>query len=201
MRVRLSLLPWLVVAGVFGACAPSAPTPSVSAIPSPSYVCTPSVAGGPATPFACDRERYDEQQRQAALEAEAIAVYKRYWAEYMRLEYAGGADQPTPELFATTADPRLTDIMALLRYHKEHQQRAQGVLKPPVVRVDRAPIEGAEVALLACQDGTNLELVDSSGQVVDTGIVLEERLGLRRFEGQLKVFKSVDTGGTRCDVS
>ncbi len=196
--VSRPVLVWALV--VLSACAPGTgqPTPSVTSSPSPTYVCTPGVSGGPATPFACEKERYDEQQKRAALEAEAISVYKRYWAEYVRLEAAGGTDTATNELLATTADPWLGDVMAILRHLKTNQWHSEGPESRPEVSVLREPMDGADLVLHVCQDSSNLRLVDANGKVVDRGTVLDQKVGLKRVATDLKVFRAEPTGVKTC---
>ena len=91
----------LVLIAVAVGCTPTPRTTPAASSAQPTYLCT----GGTqtATPFPCDKARYDDQQRTKALEAEALSVYQRYWKELNRLMAAGGTTEVTPEYRATLA--------------------------------------------------------------------------------------------------
>lgn len=199
---------WVVVAAtlvvaLLASCtgSPTQPTTSPTAVAStPTYVCTPP-AGGPATLYACDKTTYEKQQAQLALEAEALEVYNRYATEYWRLTFSGGSASSTPELDATLADPLKKDMLALLAYQKQNGQIARGA---PVARraaIDRkATRDGAEVAVMTCEDSRESAMYGSDGAKVGDGMLIVGTRYLRRIDGHLRIFDDSTQQQETCPV-
>lgn len=197
---------WVVVAAtlvvaLLASCtgSPTQPTTSPTAVAStPTYVCTPP-AGGPATPYACDKTTYEKQQAQLALEAEALEVYNRYAKEYWRLIFAGGAEAPTPELDATIADPFRKNIVALLAHQKSSGNLAKG--EPATFRaaIDRTTRrEDALVVLTTCEDSRGGAMYGPDGSLIGPGQLVVATRAMKRQDGKLRIFSNIDKVQAQC---
>ncbi len=204
MAILRRLTAVMMTLAILTACTPSPTSVTVTSAPvvvsaSPTYLCTPTPS---ATPTACDKATYDKEQQQRALEAEAIAVYQRYWKEYTRLLEAGGATEATPELKATATGTFLGNVVALLKYQKD-----KGWLPRPLIitqrnRITATPTKSdAEVSLIACEDARGTILVDSSGKESGKGVLAVQVLALRRTDGVMKIFDSTSDSGAACPIA
>ena len=201
MALLRRLTATMTTLAILAACTPS-PTSVVTSAPvvvsaSPTYLCTPTPS---ATPAACDKGAYDKEQQQRALEAEAIAVYQRYWKEYTRLIEAGGATEATPELRATVAEPTLANVVALLKYQADRRWIAQPLQAS--LRIGVAPPTSATyaVTLITCEDTRGSVFVDPQGKQMATGRLAVQRPGFARVDGSLKVVHNED-GGKECPIA
>ena len=190
----------LVLSALAVGCSPTPQTTPAASSAQPTYLCT----GGTqtATPFPCDKARYDDQQRTKALEDEALAVYQRYWKEYTRLIEAGGTTEATPELQATVAEPMLATIVAVLRFQSKSGWRPRPLVARSVVEVMTMPTRtDADLSLVACEDTTGSVMIDSAGNKAAEGSMAVNFLALRRVGGALKIY-DVDgqPTGTPCPV-
>ncbi len=198
--VSRPVLVWALV--VLSACAPGTgqPTPSVTSSSSPTYVCTPGVSGGPATPFPCEKERYDEQQKRAALEAEAISVYRRYWAEYVRLMMSGGADEPTPTLSETLTGETLDNIMAVLRLIKQGKYAFAGTTPSVQLKPAEAPSSPSEITLVACEDTRGSSMTNAENQSLGNGQLVVRTRKLKVFGNHLKIYTGESQVSQSCPI-
>ncbi|MDO5287421.1 MAG: hypothetical protein Q4G45_11475 [Actinomycetia bacterium] len=196
-----------VAVALLTACAtPVAPTPEPSFVPgetpevaAPSYQCTPP--GDPSAVYPCHRDAYERQQGQASLEAEAVGVYQRFRAEYLRLLQTGGAEALTPELEATVADPVRRDLALELAAQKRAGQTVQGTVPEPAVAVDRGSRqEDSEVTLRTCDDLRATAVHQSDGRKVSDGRVLVSVRYLKRVDGALKIFASTTEQEDSCPL-
>ncbi|HEY3548939.1 MAG TPA: hypothetical protein VGK17_22930, partial [Propionicimonas sp.] len=92
------------------------------------------------------------------LYAEAEAVYRKFYAENLRILRAGGISEPTLTLTETTSGAFLRDAMDNYAYMIKNHLSAHG--DDPPMRFSREPgksKEGSMAALRICVDGTGLE--------------------------------------------
>ncbi len=111
----------LTLVVMLAACTPTAP-PSPSVSPAPSYTCSPS--GG--TPSPCTQSDYEKTQERNQLAAEAEQVYRRYFAEEVRILRAGNVTNATSEMKATLTGDALDDSLALYRSYARDRVRFVG---------------------------------------------------------------------------
>jgi len=157
-RLMHAVVAVLAASCLLAGCQPTSPLPSPgtmeptspSGAPTPTFRCTPE-AGGEESP--CTQAQYDEMKAKDALYAEAEAVYRKLFAENIRISRAGGVSEPTDVIAETTTGAFREDVMAIFEGLAERGLRARG--SDPVVIVARAPgvsKEGSIVALSACVD-------------------------------------------------
>ncbi len=203
MALLRRLTATMTTLAILAACTPS-PTSVVTSAPvvvsaSPTYLCTPTPS---ATPAACDKAAYDKEQQQRTLEAEAIAVYQRYWKEYTRLLEAGGATEATPELKQTITDPALANVISLLKYQKERgwvpkpfQAKLSLQVRSTALRQD------AVITLIACEDTSGSVLIDPAGTKAGQGGLAVQFTALKRIDGVLKIYDGEgQPRGTTCPI-
>ncbi len=152
----------VILAATFllAACQPSGPgqpTPTSSpsapvATPTPTFMCTPE-AGGEASP--CSEAQHDEMKAKDALYEEAEAVFREYFAENIRISRAGGVEEPTEVILATTTGAARESVMKAFREFARRGSRARG--PDPTLSVAREPgasRDGSVVAIRACVDAS-----------------------------------------------
>ncbi len=189
-----------VALAVIAACTPAAtstPAPTTTTSAQPTYLCTAGTQT--ASPFPCDKARYDEQQKTKALEDEAKAVYERYWKEYTRLLAAGGASEATPELKATTTGAFLQNVVALLKYQSEKGWTPRPFVISQKSKIVASPLKpDAEVSMIVCEDSRGTVLVDRSGSAAGKGVLAVQNLALKRVDGAMRIYDSTSDGVTSC---
>ena len=84
----------LALALALAGCQPATTTPT----PVPSYRCTPEAGGAE---FDCSQHQYDDMVAKDQLYAEAEAVYRKFFAEDVRILRKGGVQEPTEALLRT----------------------------------------------------------------------------------------------------
>lgn len=166
--------------------APSDPTPTPTPIPSPTFTCT-------ATPAAqCTAEKAAEEKQQAADYAAAEKAYRAFTAERNRLAIAGGAKQATVAMKASAAGPYLSDILGFLIKEKQNGVYASGQLKitevKPLYGLSRTNSPPGEIALSYCEDGRNIQVLDSKKRVVGHGSLGAGKLYARQVDGAWKIY-------------
>ena len=174
----------LVLIALAVGCTPTPRTTPAASSAQPTYLCT----GGTqtATPFPCDKARYDDQQRTKALEAEALSVYQRYWKELNRLMAAGGTTEVTPEYRATLAGPMLENAMVVPRFLAERGWTAKPLVASVRVAIIHIPVRSeAEVSLVVCEDFTGTTFLNRDGQASGGGHLGVQHLAVRSIEGSL----------------
>ncbi len=122
-----------------------APTPAVSPSPTPTE---------------------NAQERQQRLDQEAAeSAYRVASQELGRLAMAGGTSRPTRVLRTATSGDYLRGQMGDQRYLKEHGLRADRPLRTSVVANNGwSP---TKIGLTACEDGSQVRLLDKSGGEVE----------------------------------
>lgn len=176
-RLAVTLFAACLLAG----CQPAAPPPT----PVPTYACTPEAGGAE---FSCSQQQYDEMVAKDKLYAEAVAVYRRFLQEDLRISRTGGTDSATSVLLETTAEAFLKKALEGYR-----QDRAEGLSARGGDRVVRS-IErlagvskgGSLVALRACVDASSVS-VYKAGKYVGKGLVTRDDLYFKRIGSALKV--------------
>ena len=138
---------------------------------------------------------------QAQLSARAEVVYRAFFDEWMRLERAGGADQPTQILLDNGADNYLEIVMGLLRHQKETGYTVSGPASTTeVVASPGGDYDGIDprYTLKVCEDHTKAIYV--LGQERRQGRLVQGTVYLREVDGQLKLV-GIDTMETeRCTI-
>ena len=167
---------------------PSSPTvapssPSVS--PTPTPTCSPM--GG--TPRPCSREEYQKVEEQNRLTEEAIALYRRWTKESTRLYRAGGTDEPTKEMLATTAGEFRKSALGVFRDLKSAGVKATtGEVQIVQIGVDvSAPAIPGMPAVSACLDGRSLKF-QRNGKFLRDGIAFKEYIVAKPISGQLRLW-------------
>lgn len=196
-----------VMAALLTACATGTPSPPEASfvseetpeVAAPSYQCTP--AGDPSASYPCSKQAYDRQQQQASLEAEAVRVYQRFRAEYVRLSQSGGAQALSPELEAVLADPMKADVAMQLATQQREGRTVRGNVPQPEWVVDRgSSYDGSQIALRTCDDlrGTSEHRAD--GSKVSDGRFLVGVRYLKRIDGALRLFASTTEQEDSCPI-
>lgn len=176
-RLAVTLFAACLLAG----CQPAAPPPT----PVPTYACTPEAGGAE---FSCSQQQYDEMVAKDKLYAEAEAVYRRFFAEDVRIFRLGGIETPSPVLLETTTGAFLDDSMALYRsFIVEGRKSVGGEIR--LARLERVPgvsKDGSIVALRACIDATSTTTVrrDNPSEKGGAG---QDTLFFGRVDGMLKI--------------
>lgn len=189
----------VLLAGCQPTVPPTTPTPTttpttLSPVPTPTYLCTPE-AGGEATP--CSQIDYEQMKAKDALYTEAEAVYRKLFAESIRLNRAGGVSAPTEVMLSTTTGDYLDDLLASFRGQLERGSRARGD-DPTIVWIQRLAGQskaGSEVALAICVDSTGWGYYIGDERVTDGVIAIDETY-FARFDG---VMKAIGADGKETD--
>ena len=169
VRIGLAVLRLIVTVG----CSPA---PRPVSTPSPVYQCVPEAGGDP---MPCGPIEFETTQRRSALYGEAEAVYRRFWAEIVRID---SSPEPvmTPELEATTMGKFHESVVTLLGELKG-AQRVSG--ESPIVWVRRLvgmERSGSIVALEACTDERNARFINPKGGDLLVGRATQRRLYFAR---------------------
>ena len=184
----------LTLVVTLAACTPTA-GPSASPTPAPSYTCSP--AG--STPSPCSQADYEKTQAQNQLAAEAEQVYRRYFAENVRILRAGNVTEATPEMKATLAEDALADTLQLYRDYAKDKVRFKGgeiKLKTLEPRFDLTE-NGSTVVLQACWDASSTN-IETRGKPGDAGQIVGERAFMREVDGQLRIVVFYSRGQDKC---
>ncbi len=192
-RVVAAALALLVLPGCVSTAATQPVMSSGRSVSSSSRVpvCTPLPTLGPpqGSPTPCSSEEASANAATVALEQEAIRVYDRYAAEYIRLLYEGGATEPTPVLVETTDGTFQEHMMGPLGYYKGKGLSVKGPTPRFRAAVDRtARYIDTEVTLLACEDATGSAMYNPDGSKFHDGELHVYQMLLARRDGRLKIF-------------
>jgi hypothetical protein len=183
----------LVVAVLLSGCTPPVSTPvsspvspSTTAAPAPTFLCTPE-AGGAESP--CSQARFEEMKRKDALYAEAEAVYRRVLAEDERFARGGGADSLSETYLATLGSERLrSETLEILRSDKADRRVMKGgeFRLTGVARLPASVVAESVVALRACVDLTTVSIYER-GRLLGKGGAREEYVYFALYDGLLKI--------------
>ena len=155
-----------------GSPTPSSPPPSATATPTPTFLCTPE-AGGEAT--ECTQAQYDEMKAKDALYAEAEEVYRRFFAESVRLSRAGGTAEPTEVLLETSTGDYLANMIDIFTGMRERGVRAKGT--DPKLVISRLPGKaksGSVVALKICIDSRGWAFYRGESRVTSGRLAVDD---------------------------
>lgn len=173
---------------------PSAVAPSgVTTTPTPEPTPTCSPIGG--TPSPCSPDEYAKVEAQNKLVNEAIAVYKRWNVERIRLYRAGGASSPTDEMRATTAGDFRSASLEIFKNLKRMGARAiSGEIQIVTIGPDRGSSgpTASHVALETCVDGRSMQFQLRDKRFRNEALVAEKIIA-KTVDGQLKLW-SVSSG-------
>ena len=189
------VVPLAALLALVAGCVP-APTQSASSVAA-SFQCTPEAGGSPST---CTQPQYDAMKRKDALYAEAEGLYRRYFAEEVRLDRAGGAREATPELKATIAETLLEQTIDIHRQNLEHKVTVQGTQK--LVWLQRRPglvIRDSIVAIAACRDASGTRIYQAGKYIGRGPIAIETTFGKLTDEG-LRLFTVTSEEVSSCDA-
>lgn len=195
MRRLASTTAAFLAAVVLAGCQPAAPpaTPtssptsepaSTAPVPTPTYLCTPE-AGGDEAP--CSQLEYDEMKAKDELYAEAEAVYRRMFAENIRVSRSGGLNEPSQVILETTAGQAQSSLMEIFRDLHSNGLQARG--SDPTLQIERAAglsKEGSIVALLVCVDASQWAFYQGSN-LVSKGRPAQDRVYFSRLHDALKM--------------
>lgn len=192
-RVR-SLLIALVALGLLAACTPA---PAVTVSPTPVLQCTPESGG---TPAPCSKTDYDAMVAKDALYAEAEAVYRKYFAERMRLALAGGGSSASPVLAEVATGPFLADEVAFSKAQAEQGIELKG--DAALVWLRRNPgvsKAGSVVSMISCTDGRGL-LAYREGNLLGPGNMTRDVMYFTRAAGgSLQIWGADGIEVSTCD--
>ena len=184
-----------VATAILGLLLGCTPAPAVTTpAPTPTFACTPEAGGAPKP---CSQAEYDAMVKKDALYAEAEALYRRYFAEEIRLDKIGGSKDATAEFTATLAETLLEQTVEIHRANFDDQLIARGTQR--LEWIQRRPdvsLRGSVVAIAACRDASKVKTYQS-GKYVGRGYVGIETAFAKYFDGHLRLFtvttKDVDS--------
>lgn len=206
MRRLSSMATTILAVAMLTGCQPASPTPtagpttspvSPTAVPTPTYLCTPE-AGGDEAP--CSQIEYEDMKAKDALYAEAEAVYREYWAEVVRIMRQGGVSEPTEILLQTTDGFQLEYVVKNLSQLIEDGVAARGD-DPTIVWIRRLPGQsksGSIVALSTCVDASKWGFY-AGDQLQVPGRAGIDDLYFNRVDGTLKIIGADGQEATSCD--
>ncbi|MEA5117241.1 MAG: hypothetical protein VB036_06435 [Propionicimonas sp.] len=122
-----------------------------------------------------------------ALYAEAEAVYRKMFAENIRISRAGGVTEPTQVILETTASQARSNLMDIFKDLADGHLEARG--DDPTIKVSRVPgvsKGGSTVTLLICVDASRWAFY-RSGELISKGRPAEDRVYFSRLEDGLKM--------------
>ena len=146
---RAAVLGLLVPLTLLAACQQPSPTPA----PAPSFRCTPEAGGDE---YDCSQAHHDEMVSKDTLYAEAEAVFRKAFAENVRISRAGGSLEATPIMLETASGDFLEGLVSEYQRLYKDGLRAKGK-DPTIVSIMRLPGKskgGSDLALRVCVDAS-----------------------------------------------
>jgi hypothetical protein len=183
----------VAAACLLAGCQPPAPTTT----PVPTYQCTPEAGGAE---FGCSQHQYDDMVAKDKLYAEAEAVYRKFFAEDVRILRSGGLSEPTPGLLETTTGAFLNDSLDYYRSLRADRSKLVGgaVNLVALKRMPGASKGGSLVAMKACIDASSARIL-LGGKDSGPGRTGSDLLYFGRSDGTLKIQGADGQEGQRCD--
>jgi hypothetical protein len=162
----------------------------------PTYSCTPDDG---SSPYACPKVQYDAKAKEAALYAEAEAVYRKFFAEQERIYRAGGITEPSPVLLETTTGNYLAGSMIAFSDLVKYKGTATGgaFVLAWMKRVPYGSKNGAVTALQACVDSSSVTM-RAEGEPPEPGKISSEIVYFTRDGQTLKAFDFQTVKVTQC---
>ena len=177
---------WLMVVLLSIALTGCSVSTVVSPSPPPTYVCVPEAGGDPVR---CGPVEYEEAQQRDALYAEAEAVYRRFWAERVRLEQV--TDPAMSDELESVTGGKFRESTARLLERAQGRNRISGDAQ--IVWMRRLPglsMSGSIVAITVCTDARRVRFANPNGEPT-VGVVNDHRYHLSRdADGALKIIDS-----------
>lgn len=189
---RAAVLGLLVPLTLLAACQQPPPTPA----PAPSFRCTPEAGGDE---YDCSQAQHDEMVSKDTLYAEAEAVFRKFFAEDVRIARVGGITTRTDAIEKTTMGNFQRDSMLLYRDMKASGRKSVGG-EISLVRIERSPgvaRAGSAVSMRACTDASSTTTLEH-GKPVGRGTVVEDQLFFADEGGVLKVSDTIAKQAASC---
>jgi len=160
-------------------------SPAATPTPTPTYSCTPEAGG---TPAPCTQAEFEQMQKMDALYAEAEAVNATFRAEMERHYRMGGATELSPVFLETTAGPAREALLEFQReMHAAKRKSVGGEIKTVWVKRNAGEsVQGSEVSLRVCMDGTGVKSYED-GELVGNGLKTVDNMYFTRIDGKLKI--------------
>ncbi|WP_139283152.1 hypothetical protein [Raineyella antarctica] len=181
----------LVLLALLAGCGDSA-LAGPSSSPVPTWTCTPDASGS-----LCTQEKAAAQAEEAAAYAEAEHVYREFTKERNRLAMAGGSATPTAEMARLATGNYLDTVADFLATGHEAGRRATAPLE--IINVEPRTYVDGRVTMLSCEDGSRIQIIDSSGSVVGTGAQGSVEIAVEHFPEGWKLVDGSDSEESVCD--
>lgn len=191
MKVRVAAIVCTVALAVSACNGGETPVETVTPTPWAGSTAAESTPTPTSTPTPSQEE----------LSAMAEQTYRAFFNEWVRLQWAGGAEAPTSVLGDYAAGDYLDGVAALLRQQKEVGQEVGGAL--PVLRVVPEPggdFEGVDprLTLKVCEDSSQAWYVIDG--VRHAGDIVEGIVYLGWVDDRVKVVGAETEVVQRCSV-
>ncbi|MGB7962810.1 MAG: hypothetical protein WCF12_07620 [Propionicimonas sp.] len=160
--------------------------PAVTPAPAPIVRCTPEAGG---EEYDCSQAQHDEMVAKDRLYAEAEAVFRKFFAENVRISRAGGVEEATPVMLETSTGHYLNEAITTYRHLRQDQLLPRG-RDPKVVSVDRLPglsKGGSVVAMRTCIDASGWAFYRGTRETT-RGFRAQDDVYFEYEAGQLKMF-------------
>jgi len=161
-------------------------------LPTPMPSCTPDGSSAP-----CTWERAAEQAEAAAAFAEAEHAYREFTKERNVVMQDGGSKTPTSTMVRYADGDYLKTIQGFSEAGLEEGLHSEGDLEVRDVR----PLEYStnRVTMRACEDGTRVSVVSSSGEVIRQGTRGAVELKLERRDGVWVIIAAASVSDPSCE--
>ena len=180
---RAAALGLLCPLALITACAQA---PTVTPTPAPIIRCTPEAGGAE---YDCSQAQHDEMVAKDRLYAEAEAVFRKFFAENIRISRAGGVEEATPVMLETSTGHYLSEAVNTYRHLRQDKLIPRGS-DPQVVSVARLPglaKGGSVVAMRTCIDASGWAFYRGK-QETSRGFPALDDVYFKYEAGQLKMF-------------
>lgn len=171
--------------------------PAVTPAPAPILRCTPEAGGAE---YDCSQAQHDEMVAKDRLYAEAEAVFRRFFAENIRISRAGGVVKATPVLLETSTGHFLDDVLGQFRAQAKEGSRAKG--SDPVIKsMTRRPglsKSGSVVTVTTCVDATGWSFFIEE-EFRSSGVPAKDDIYFAYSEGRLKMIGADGKEVASCD--
>ena len=191
---RTAALGLLCPLALITACAQA---PTVTPTPAPIIRCTPEAGGAE---YDCSQAQHDEMVAKDRLYAEAEAVFRRAFAENIRISRAGGSPEATPVMLETAAGDFLDGLRSEYARLVAEQLRAKG-RDPKIVSVMRLPGKskgGSVVALRVCVDASDWSFY-RDGKAISHGFPAADDIYFATLDGRIRMIGADGRKVERCN--
>lgn len=160
--------------------------PAVTPAPAPILRCTPEAGGAE---YDCSQAQHDEMVAKDRLYAEAEAVFRKFFAENIRISRAGGVVKATPVLLETSTGQYLSEAIVTYSHLKQDKLIPRGS-NPRIASVERLPGRskgGSVVAMRTCIDASGWAFYQGN-RMISRGFPAQDEVYFKYDAGQLKMF-------------